>query len=84
MNVTTKKTEFVIGAKSVAINANTNSLSITGNNINVVFLNAQTKMYWNLLKDMVAKVSVNISKQEFSQKEQEKQKVDYERTKTIR
>lgn len=46
-------------------------------NYNAVFQNAQTKMYWNLIKGMVVKVFVNIYKLEFFKKEQEKQKIDY-------
>jgi hypothetical protein len=61
----------VIGAKNVVINVDTNSLSMKESNYNAVFQNAQTKMYWDLIKGMVVKVSVNTLRQEFSRKEQE-------------
>ena len=69
----------VIGAKNVAINANTNSLNTKESNTNAAFLNVRMKKLPSLTNIMAVKAFVNISKQEISKKEQEKQKIDYGR-----
>ena len=61
----------VIGAKNVAINANTNSLNLRARNYRAHSLKVQTKQCRNLIKTTAVKVCMNISKQVYSQKEAE-------------